>query len=318
MSHAQSAGATPAFEVVLVSYRSRGHVEELIGSWPADLPVVVVDNSANSDGIREMVAEHPCARYADGGGQGFARAANLGAASSSAPYVVFVNPDCRPAYDDLAALVVGLAADAGAASHAATMTGHDGNPEIGVGGWEPSVSRAVVHGFGLHKIFKHRGIFAQPALGEDCGTEWTTGACMAVPMGVFRRLGGFDEMFYVYAEDMSYGRRARQQGYHQVLRPDVLVRHGAGNSGAPSLEMLRLRGASFANYMRTYHQPVTRVGVIGATCAGYALRAAVAAKSHPDLSAQYRAFIAGMVTRRATVGGVEVADARYRETTAIR
>ena len=72
----------------------------------------------------------------------------------------------------------------------------------------------------------------------------------------FTRLGGFDESFYVYNEDMSFGRRAREEGLTQVLRSDVVVRHGAGGSGAPSVEMLRLRGASFAHYVERCHSGV--------------------------------------------------------------
>ena len=49
----------------------------------------------------------PNVRYLSGGGQGFARAANLGAFTSEKPYVVFVNPDCRPSPEQLLALVRG-------------------------------------------------------------------------------------------------------------------------------------------------------------------------------------------------------------------
>lgn len=302
-----------AVEVVLVNYASRGHIEQLLALWGPGQPVVVVDNSQNTDGVKELVAGRENARYLDGGGQGFARAANLGAFSSRYRYVAFVNPDSRPTTADLESLVQGLMDDPYAVSHAATVTGMDGEVEIGAGGWEPSIRRAVVHAFGLHKIWPKGGIFAQPDLGERCELDWTTGACMVVARATFVRLGGFDELFYVYAEDMSFGRRARRAGLHQELRPDVLVQHGAGRSGAPSAEMLRLRGASFAYYLFTYHSAARAVAILLITSLGYALRAAWAARSHPELPPLYRAFIRGMATRRAFVGGREVATERYRE-----
>ena len=101
-------------EVVLVSYRSRHHVETLLTGWPTDLSVAVVDNSADVDGVAELADRFPNVRYLSGGGQGFARAANLGAFTSEKPYVVFVNPDCRPSSEQLLALVRGLAGDEGA------------------------------------------------------------------------------------------------------------------------------------------------------------------------------------------------------------
>ncbi|MDN5771489.1 MAG: glycosyltransferase, partial [Microlunatus sp.] len=248
LSRPTAAGPQPQLddlEVVLVSYRSRHHVETLLGSWPEKLPVVVVDNSANADGIATLAEGLPNLRYVSGGGQGFARAANLGAFSSQKPYVVFVNPDSRPTADHLLSLVRGLDTDRQAVSHAATVTGADGQVEIGVGGWEPSVPRLAVNAAGLHKILPRAGLFAEPRLGELVELDWTTGACMAVRTEPFRELSGFDESFFVYAEDMAFGRQARSAGWHCRLREDVVVPHGAGSSGAPSAEMLRLRGASF-------------------------------------------------------------------------
>ena len=311
----RAAASHEPFEVVLVTYKSRTHVEELVASWPDSLPIAVVDNARGADGLREWASNHPNVRYLDGGGAGFARAANTGAFSSAQPYVVFVNPDCRPTLADMRSLVDGLAGDPLAAAHAATMTGAAGEVEIGVGGWEPSVPRTLAYAVGLHKKWPQAGVYAKPARGEHVEVEWTTGACMAVRTEQFRRLQGFDESFYVYSEDMSFGRRAREAGLREVLRSDVVVRHGAGNSGAPSSEMLRLRGASFANYVERYHGGVGAGVMRAAMLGGYALRAGREyARGNADLTRQYVAFAKGIVSRTATVGGTEVARARFVET----
>jgi len=300
-------------EVVLVNYRSRDHIAELFALWSPDVAVVVVDNSADRDGIRALVEQRAGTRYVDGGGQGFARAANLGAMSSQRPYVVFVNPDSRPSEQHLVSLVDGLRADPVALSHAGTMTGPDGATEMGVGGWEPTLRRVLVYAAALHTLFPTAGFFASPPAGRTVAVDWTTGACMAVDVARFRAVGGFDELFYVYAEDMALGRRARLAGYRQVLRADVRVPHGAGRSGAPSHEMLRLRGASFANYMLAYHPPLRAHSVLGVIGAGYLARGLVAARADRAALRPAVAFVQGLCTRRATVGGVEVAEARLRE-----
>lgn len=304
-------------EVVLVSFKSRHHVEALLESWPEKLPVVIVDNSANVDGIADVAEQLPNVRYLDGGGQGFARAANLGAVSSDKPYVVFVNPDSRPTEQHLLSLVRGLAADRGAVSHAATVTGADGQVEIGVGGWEPSVPRLAANAVGLHKVLPRSGLFAEPRLGEHVELGWTTGACMAVRTEPFRLLGGFDESFYVYAEDMAFGRQARAAGWRCRLREDVLVPHGAGNSGAPSAEMLRLRGASFAGYLRRFHPGPRGAAMRALFALGTAGRmAAQVATGRREAAGLSRALLTGTITQRAMVGGREVARARYQETAA--
>ncbi|WP_226913415.1 glycosyltransferase [Gephyromycinifex aptenodytis] len=314
----QSAGETRVdldeIEVVLVSYRSRAHVEQLVQMWPG-LAVVIVDNASGADGLAQFAADQPLVRYLDGGGQGFARAANLGAFSSTKRFVVFVNPDSRPTVDDLRALVDGLAVDPLSASHAATVTSADEDVEIGVGGWEPDVLRTSAYAVGLHKKWPKIGVYAKPAIGERLDVDWTTGACMAVRTEQFRRLGGFDESFFVYSEDMSFGRRVRQAGLGQRLRHDVVVRHGAGSSGAPSLEMMRMKGASFSNYVNRYHPGPQAKAMQSILAGGYLLRSGVQiGKSDRDLAAQYLAQAKGLLTGRAFVAGEEVAARRMRET----
>src|SRR5688572_4233018 len=105
------------FEVVVVSYRSRDHIADLLASWPSDLAVTIVDNSRNSDGIRNLASTRTSVRYIDGGSQGFARAANLGAQHATAQFLVFVNPDSRPTAAQLATLVGGIRSDPSAATH---------------------------------------------------------------------------------------------------------------------------------------------------------------------------------------------------------
>ncbi len=71
-------------ELVVVAYRSRAQVEELLAGLPEDLPLTVVDNSDGSDGLADVVAARAHGRYLRGGGVGFARAAKLGARTSTA------------------------------------------------------------------------------------------------------------------------------------------------------------------------------------------------------------------------------------------
>lgn len=299
--------------VVFVSYESRSHVEELLDLWVGAFEVLIVDNSRNRDGIADL-ASRPGVRVMDGGGQGFARAANVGTAAVNATHVAHVNPDSRPTVSDIMRLTEGLADDPTALCHSATSTDIEGDVQIGVGGWEPTVCRAWAFGMGLHKLFPKLGIYARPRLGEPLEVDWTSGACMVVRRSDFLAVGGYDEGFFVYSEDVSLGRRARNVGLRQVLREDVVIPHDAGNSGAPSAEMLRMRGASIANYVIRYH-PVAAPGVRTALVVGYGLRAVQRRLAgNPEMSALFCAYVRGVVTRKANVGGTEVALARFRET----
>lgn len=301
-------------EAIIVCYHSRLLVEELLTALPHGLAVALIDNSGNADGLLDLVGGHASRRYVDGGGQGFARAANLGAFSSNKPLLLFINPDSRPTPQDLAALVQGLVRDKQAASHA-PLTGDNGTIESGVGGWLPTVRRTLVQALGLQKLWPTAGLFAQPRLGEALDVDWTTGDCMVVRAGQFRELGGFDETFYLYAEDMAFGRRARRAGLRTVLREDVVVPHVAETSGSPQLEMFQLRGASFGHYVMRFHSRPSAYAMRTVFAAAYAARAAHQRLTARDKQARLSAaFTRGVLTRRAAVNGVEVSRARYVDT----
>jgi GT2 family glycosyltransferase len=291
-------------ELVVVAYRSRAQVEELLAGLPVDLPLVVVDNSDGSDGLGDLIRARPHGRYLEGGGVGFARAANQGARTSTAEFLVFVNPDTRPTSADIAALVEDVASDPRLASSAAVLLEPDGRPQLGAGGWEPTVLRAAVHAAGLHKLAPTRGIYARPEPGLPLDVDWVSGPCMAVRRRTFLELGCFDEDFYVYNEDMAFGRTARAAGMHERLRTDVLIKGSSGGSGAPSLEMMRLRGASMNRYVSKHHPAPVARAISGLVGLGYVVRAAEHyVLRNVQRASEHWAYAKGAFSGRAIVGG---------------
>ncbi len=287
--------ASRPFEVVLVTYRSKALAQSLLDRLPADVSVVIVDNAKGEDGVPELAAARPNTRYLDGPGEGFARAANLGARSSSAPYLVFVNPDSAPQVEQLEALVADLAADSRLAAVGAATVLPDGRVELGVGGWEPSVVRSFVHAVGLHAKFPTAGLYARPVPNQPLELDWLSGACLAVPRELFLSLGGFDERFFVYNEDMAYGRRVRESGHGLRLRTDVLVPHLGGGSGEAKPRMFQMRGASMVAYVAAYHSAPKVLGIKLALTAGTGARVVQARlQRRPDLALSHAAYIKGL------------------------
>lgn len=283
------------YEIVLVAYHSRPLVEKLLRTLPAAVPVAIVDNAHDADGLAALAADRPGTRYLDGPGAGFAAGANLGATTSTHEMVVFVNPDSSPRSEQLAALVADLAADPRLAAVSATTLSPDGSVEIGVGGWEPSVGRAVVHAVGVHKLLPTAGLWARPVPGRPIELDWLSGACMAVRRETFCSLGGFDDSFFVYSEDVAFGRRVREAGLRQKVRTDVLVPHLGGGSGEARTRMLRRRGASMTQYVRRFRGPATLAGVRVALTAGYAARYLLSrARGRRSAAQEHVAYVQGL------------------------
>lgn len=297
----------PSYEAVLVTYHSHGQVVGLLDALGPSVPVVMVDNASGADGIPAVAAERPGTRCLDGENVGFARAANLGARSSTAEYLVFVNPDTRPTPAVLQALVADLAADPGLGSVAAATTDAHGRIELGVGGWEPTPRRCLVYALGLHRRWPRAGVVARPQVGEQIELGWITGACLAVRRETFLRLGGFDERYFVYNEDMAFGRAVREAGLGQRLRTDLLVRHATSSSGpqestgrgAPLPKMPQQKGASMASYLVDHNGPVAATVMRATLMAGFLPRLAVAVLRRDGTARRHHlAYLKGQATRR--------------------
>lgn len=269
----------------------------MFATLPPDLPVVICDNAKGADRVDELVVDRPGGRYVDsGGGKGFAKAANMAIRSSSYEYVLLGNPDSRPTADVMNTLVEDLVADESLVSSAATMKGHDNRPELGNGGWEPTPRRVLMHVLGAHKLFPSAGLFARPRPGKPMNPDWLTGACMAVRRSAFLELGGFDETFYVYNEDMALGRAIREAGLRQRLRTDLLVPHGAGGSGAGKTWMLQMRGASMLRYLRKHNPPGQVSAMRALLVLGYAGRAVLSALTGSRATAsEHAAYVKGLL-----------------------
>jgi N-acetylglucosaminyl-diphospho-decaprenol L-rhamnosyltransferase len=286
----------PEYEIILVSFNSASHVKELLGLMRPDQPIAVVDNAKGADELPSLLADREGARYVAGEGRGFAHAANLGVNTSSFDVVVFVNPDSRPPQSALDEIVTELVAYDAIGAVAVATRDAEGMPEMGVGGWEPSISRAFVHAVGLHKYLPRRGIWAKPQLGEPISLEWMSAAVMAIRRDVFLRLGGWDETFFVYNEDMALGHALRDSGLVQIMRTDLDVPHATGGSGAGSTFMMRVKGASLKQYLWKYHAGSSRYAIWLLLVAGSFARAAAAlARGNRPRAVEFLVYTGGLL-----------------------
>ncbi|MGS0685719.1 glycosyltransferase [Nakamurella sp. GG22] len=282
-----------------MTYHSRQQLEGLLAAARPDQRIAVVDNASGVDGVREVVQRFPHGRWLDGENSGFACAANRGALSSTADFVLFANPDSRPTPEIWDALVGDLIADPTLGSVAAATVNASGRIEIGVGGWEPTPSRVLIYALGLHRLFPHAGTVARPKVGEEVQLGWLTGACLAVRKQTFVELGGFDERYFVYNEDMSFGRSLREAGWGQRLRTELLVPHATGGSGGGSTKMPQQRGASMALYLRDHNGPAATVLMQVMLATGMIPRLVLAAvRGRRTVARQHRAYIKGVLTKR--------------------
>lgn len=216
--------------VVVLNWNGREHLDPCLGSLAAqdrdDVFVIVVDNGSEDGSVDHLSAAHPDVellalgenrRFAGGNNAGVARAIERGA-----DVVLVLNNDTTvepdlvrrldPVFDD---------------------------PDVGIAG--PRVVHAdrpevIWYGGGVFRaqwgFASHRALRRPADAGEDPAgpTDWVTGCALAVRAPLWESLGGLDEDYYIYAEDVDFCLRARATGAGIVYEPGAVVHHAVSAS----------------------------------------------------------------------------------------
>ncbi|HEU4664814.1 MAG TPA: glycosyltransferase family 2 protein [Dokdonella sp.] len=207
--------ADAAVELVLVDNASRdGSIERVLGAHGRDARLRLLRNPANV---------------------GFGPACNRGAAVACGDVLVFLNPDCIVPRDLATRLRAALAADPRVGVLGVQVTDFDGTPARGNRRREPSLRRALATLSGLSRFEARwpalQGVESPATEGDGLETvEAVSGACLVLPRAAFERVGGFDEGYFLHAEDLDLCRRVRDAGLRVAIDPGVRVAHAQGTS----------------------------------------------------------------------------------------
>lgn len=252
MPNPQSPISNLALSIVIVNYNTRQLLDDCLTSiLAAEAPaggmeIIVVDN-ASSDGSQALVREkYPTMRLvASEVNRGFSAANNLGVAVANGRTVLFLNSDTRLAPD---ALVKPLAyleqhPEVGALTVRLIYPTGQRDPDNHRG--FPTPWNAICHFSGLSKLFpanpRFNGYFQSYAdMSQTHPVDVIAGSYMLMPMALCRELGGWDETYFFYGEDIDFCYRIRQAGYQIIYYPHVEVLHYKGASSGLRKESARI------------------------------------------------------------------------------
>ncbi len=191
-----------------------------------DFRVVVIDNASSRQAPAQLTGRYPQIQFiANTENIGFAAANNQGILLPNATeYVVLLNPDAFPEVDWLKQLVEAAAKYPDYAAFASRQL-MDGDTAILDGEGD------VVHAIGL----VWRDGYGKTATDRISMPREVFSPCAAAALyrrEALRSVGGFDEDFFCYVEDVDLGFRLRLKGYRALLVPSAVVRHiGSATTG---------------------------------------------------------------------------------------
>jgi GT2 family glycosyltransferase len=260
--------------VSIVNHESRDAVLASLRALLADegraaqLQVIVVDNVSQDGSVPAIRAAYPEVELIERGERaGYGANHNLALARAEGRHVLFLNDDARVRPGAVDALAAYLDAHREVAAAAPTLVHSDGTPQASL--WPtPSARREVLAAMrlGRGRPAALHGRRPQPV-------GWAMGCALLVRRDAARAVGGFDERFFMYAEEMDLlVRLAREQGPTYWV-PDAEVVHegqaSTGDSPERAVEMARSR----RRYQERHFSPAGRSVARAAQCVQFALLA---------------------------------------------
>ena len=225
-----------AIAAVIVNYNARDHLLECVRSLRAEGvgEIVVVDNASGDGSAAALAAADPAARLlATGSNLGFGTAANRGAAAATGHHLLILNPDAVVEPGTVKVLVEALDRDDAVAIVGPRIENPDGSVYPSVRTF-PSLGDALGHAFVGFVRPSNRWTRRYKMLDWDHASprdvDWVSGTCMAVRRRAFEELGGFDESYFMYVEDVDLCWRAARGGWRVVYEPAGRVVHTIGVS----------------------------------------------------------------------------------------
>lgn len=289
----------PDLSVVIVSWNVRDLLRECLCSIQAGsvtivgagqaiqaghLPVevIVVDN-LSQDGTPAMLRESfPWVRLVEPGrNTGFSRGNNLGIQASRGRLVLILNPDTRIIGDAIPRMAAYMDAHPVIGVLGPQLLNQDGSvqssrrrfPTL----WTAIFESTWLQGLAPRRILDHYYVRDRP---DDAvqPVDWVQGAAMLVRRTVFDQVGGFDEAYFMYSEELDWQRRISQTGWEIVYYPEAQIVHLGGKSSDQAVAQRHIDfQTSKVRYFRTHHGPLVGFVVRTVLLANYVSQMAIEA-----------------------------------------
>lgn len=256
---------TLLLSIIIVNYNGKRFLGDCLDSVAKHVScsheIILVDN-ASSDGSCEFVREHfPEVRLVESKvNTGFTGGNNIGAKQASGRLILLLNNDTIMLNDFSPALQA--MDDPAIGALGCKLCFADGRLQPSYG-YAHSPMRLMLFWSGIGNALKWLQASKLVETDPECyervqhGMAWVSGAFLLTRRSLWEKLGGLDESYFMYVEDVDFCARVSTAGFEIAYIPDVLVLHYAGY-GRPWIGITGLMNSvkSYLVYTKKFHDPV--------------------------------------------------------------
>ncbi len=275
------ADLVPHLSIVIVSWNVRellrACLQSIHATTPADLSleVIVVDNGS-TDGTVEML----CGAFSwvqlieAEGNLGFSGGNNLGLAASRGRYVLLLNPDTLVLGDALPKMLAYMEAHPQVGALGPQLLNEDGTVQSSRRRF-PTFWTAIFESTWLQPIAPKRVLdryyMRDHADDEIVEVDWVQGAALLVRREVIAQVGGFDEGFFMYSEELDWQKRIKAAGWQIIYYPEAQIVHYGGKSSEQVIAQRHIYfQSSKVRYFCKHHGRLTGFIIRAVLLANYA------------------------------------------------
>jgi hypothetical protein len=253
--------------LVLVSYQSREPLLACLRGLRHDaecaqlaLETVVVDNDSGDGTVAALAAEFPAVQViANRENLGYARAVNQGLTATHAPFALIMNPDCEARPGTLRALLEHMNERPRTGLAGPRILNPDGSLEYSA----RSFPEPLTFFFNRYSLFtrlfpgnpySRRYLLTDWDHASARAVDWISGACMIARRAAVAQVGGMDEAFFMFNEDVDWCRRMKQAGWAVTYEPAAVVVHHIGASRSKvATRVIWSRHLGMIHYFHKHH-----------------------------------------------------------------
>lgn len=231
----------PSCSVIIVAYNSRDYISACLSSvtdalQEIDSEIFVVDNGSPMPILETQKKAFPHVHWIDSPRNlGFGKGCNLAARQAMKDVLFFINPDTVVSKETFRRTLTYMASKPDAGAVGCKILNGDGSLQWACRRSFPSPFAAICKTIGLSALFPKSKLFASynmTYLDPEAETEVdsVSGSFLGVRREIFNQLNGFDEDYFMYAEDMDICLRIKKLGFHNYYFPKTSILHFKGQS----------------------------------------------------------------------------------------